>query len=258
MHKSRSAQAQERQWLGETNVAGFENLHVQILNCQICAPNLPLGARPVLQVHPDARILVASQAPGRKVHETGIPFNDPSGDRLREWMGIERKEFYDQERVAIVPMGFCFPGTGKTGDLAPRHECAPAWRKPLLNQLHNIELTLAVGQYAVAYHLGGGSAGHLPISCGRGVNIGPGCSQCRIRVRATKFGCSGTPGFTRRFCLPYVGKSTKFYAHDGSRNSFQLPLDPKLNLPYKDRFSLVDHWLGWPGHALYLLARCCN
>ncbi len=154
MHKSRSAQAQEGRWLGEINVAGFKDLRERILNCQICAPSLPLGARPVLQVHPDARILVASQAPGRKVHETGIPFNDPSGDRLREWMGINPDVFYDQKKIAIIPMGFCYPGTGKTGDLAPRHECAPAWRKPLLNQLHNIELTLAVGQYAVAYHLG--------------------------------------------------------------------------------------------------------
>ena len=154
MHNSRSAQAQERRWLGETNIAGFENLHDQILGCQICAPNLPLGARPVLQIHPDARILVASQAPGKKVHETGIPFNDPSGIRLREWMGIHPDVFYDPEKVAIVPMGFCYPGSGKTGDLAPRHECAPAWRKPLLNQLQNIELTLAVGQYAVAYHMG--------------------------------------------------------------------------------------------------------
>ncbi len=153
-HSGEPAQAPATFSSGKIGLAAFRILLDQVLSCQICAASLPLGAHPVLQVHPHARILIASQAPGRRVHESGIPFSDPSGDRLREWMGIGPDLFYDAKKVAIVPMGFCYPGTGKTGDLAPRHECAPAWRKPLLNRLHNIELTLAIGQYAVAYHLG--------------------------------------------------------------------------------------------------------
>jgi uracil-DNA glycosylase len=104
-------------------------------------------------MHPSARILIAGQAPGRKVHETGVPFNDASGDRLRAWLGISRETFYDSKQVAILAMGFCFPGTGKSGDLPPRPECAPAWRERLLPLLTNLRLTLVIGQYALAYHL---------------------------------------------------------------------------------------------------------
>jgi uracil-DNA glycosylase len=113
---------------------------------------LPLGPRPIVQLHPSARILVAGQAPGRKVHETGIPFNDASGDRLRDWLGLTREAFYDPRQVALLPMGFCFPGTGASGDLPPRPECAPAWRADLLGRLKRLQLTLVVGSYAHAYH----------------------------------------------------------------------------------------------------------
>ncbi len=121
--------------------------------CTRCAAHLPLGPRPVLQLQTAARLLVAGQAPGRKVHETGLPFNDASGDRLRDWLGISRATFYDAGQVAIVPMGFCFPGTGRSGDLPPRPECAPAWRAPLLSHLKQLRLTLVIGRYALAYHL---------------------------------------------------------------------------------------------------------
>ncbi len=121
--------------------------------CTRCSAHLPLGPRPVLQLHAAARLLVAGQAPGRKVHETGLPFNDASGDRLRDWLGISRETFYDARQIAIVPMGFCFPGTGKSGDLPPRPECAPAWRAPLLSHLKHLRLTLVIGRYALAYHL---------------------------------------------------------------------------------------------------------
>lgn len=124
-----------------------------VRTCTLCAEYLPLSPRPVFQVHASARILIAGQAPGKKVHETGIPFNDPSGDRLRTWMGISHETFYDPMQVAILPMGFCFPGTGKSGDLPPRRECAAAWRAALLSHLKNLKLTLALGQYAQAYHL---------------------------------------------------------------------------------------------------------
>jgi uracil-DNA glycosylase len=103
-------------------------LLTQVRACTLCAAHLPLGPRPVLQAHTQARLLIAGQAPGRKVHDTGLPFNDASGDRLRQWLGLSREVFYDAQQVAIVPMGFCFPGTGPSGDLPPRPECAPAWR----------------------------------------------------------------------------------------------------------------------------------
>ncbi len=139
----------------------YKALLEQVRACTLCAPHLPLGPRPVLQLHPQARILIASQAPGRKVHVSGIPFDDASGNRLREWMGISREVFYDPKQVAIVPMGLCFPGTGKSGDLPPRPECAPTWRKPLLGHLRHLELTLVIGQYAMAWHLG---ARHLSLT----------------------------------------------------------------------------------------------
>ena len=121
--------------------------------CELCAEHLPFGPRPILQAHADARILIAAQAPGRRVHQTGIAFDDPSGDRLRSWMGVAREIFYDPKLVAVLPMGFCFPGTGKSGDLPPRRECAPAWRAELLSRLVNVRLTLVIGRYAQAYHL---------------------------------------------------------------------------------------------------------
>jgi uracil-DNA glycosylase len=105
-------------------------------------------------LHPKARILIAGQAPGKKVHDSGVPFDDASGNRLREWMGVTREVFYDPEKIAILPMGFCYPGTGKSGDLPPRSECAPAWRKQLLGELRHLEVTLVIGRYAQAYHFG--------------------------------------------------------------------------------------------------------
>lgn len=134
-------------------MVSLASLLTEVRACAICAEHLPLGPRPVLQMHASARILIAGQAPGRKVHETDIPFNDAGGDRLRTWLGVSREMFYDAKRIAILPMGFCFPGAGKSGDLAPRLECAPAWRAPLLSRLKNLKLTLVIGQYALAYHL---------------------------------------------------------------------------------------------------------
>ena len=131
----------------------FAELLRDVRACTICDAALPLGPRPVVQLDPAARILIAGQAPGRRVHESGVPFDDPSGNRLRDWMGVSREEFYDPRRVAILPMGFCYPGTGSSGDLPPRPECAPAWREPLLAKLRKIELTLILGRYALDYHV---------------------------------------------------------------------------------------------------------
>lgn len=131
----------------------FVSLHKDIRACTLCSDDLPLGPRPVVQGDEKARILIAGQAPGRKVHESGILFDDQSGDRLRDWMGLDREDFYDSTKIAILPMGFCFPGTGKSGDLPPRPECAPHWRARTLAALPNIELTLVIGIYAQAWHL---------------------------------------------------------------------------------------------------------
>ena len=125
----------------------------EVRSCTLCAPHLADGVRPVLQVDAKARILVAGQAPGRKVHASGVPFDDASGERLRAWMGIDREVFYDATQVAILPMGFCYPGTGKSGDLPPRRECAPQWRAPLIAMMPRIELVLVIGQYAIDWHL---------------------------------------------------------------------------------------------------------
>lgn len=125
-----------------------------VRKCTLCEPDLPLGARPVLQVDKQAKILIAGQAPGIRVHESGIPFTDPSGDRLRQWMGIDNDTFYDASKIAILPMGFCYPGTGKSGDLPPRPECAKTWRAEILAAMPNIELILVIGIYAQKWHMG--------------------------------------------------------------------------------------------------------
>lgn len=138
----------------------LKHLLDDISNCQICVENpvgkpLPHAPRPVLRVSTSARLAIAGQAPGTRVHASGKPFTDPSGDRLRTWMGVTEKEFYDRRRVAIIPMGFCFPGLdAKGGDLPPRKECAVAWRTSLFAQLPNLELILLVGAYAQRWHLG--------------------------------------------------------------------------------------------------------
>ena len=132
----------------------LEILTEEARGCTLCSAHLPLGPRPVFQISETARVLIAAQAPGTAVHETGIPFNDPSGDRLRDWMGVDRDTFYDASRVAILPMGFCYPGRGKSGDLPPRPECAQTWRTPMLAALGEMPLTLVIGQYAAAWHFG--------------------------------------------------------------------------------------------------------
>ena len=133
-------------------------LQTDIEQCQICADSLPLGANPIVQLGKNAKILIAGQAPGQKTHHKGRPFDDASGERLRAWLGVTKEQFYDPNLFAIVPMGFCFPGSysptdKKSGDKPPRPECAATWRQPILNELKHIELTLLVGQYAIEWHL---------------------------------------------------------------------------------------------------------
>jgi uracil-DNA glycosylase len=125
----------------------------KVKSCNHCLEHLPHGTRPVVQVGSSAKILIAGQAPGSKVHSTGVPFDDPSGDRLRLWMGIDKSVFYDESKVAILPMGFCYPGMGKSGDLPPRKECADLWRDELLSFMPDIRLTLVIGMYALKWHI---------------------------------------------------------------------------------------------------------
>ncbi len=130
------------------------DLIADVKACRICADKLAAGPRPVFQIGQKARLLIAGQAPGSKVHATGIPFDDPSGETLRAWLGIDRATFYDSSQVAILPMAFCYPGRGKSGDLPPPPECARHWRERLLLTMPEIRLTVVIGRYAQAYHLG--------------------------------------------------------------------------------------------------------
>jgi uracil-DNA glycosylase len=132
----------------------FDRLLAEVRACTLCAPHLTHGPRPVLRGRPSARLLIISQAPGARVHETGISFNDRSGDRLREWLALDREIFYDESRVAIMPIGLCYPGRAtRGGDLPPRRECAPRWHPPVRAVFPAIELTLLVGSYAIHYYL---------------------------------------------------------------------------------------------------------
>lgn len=137
----------------------LERLRNQILQCELCQASLPLPAKPILQVHEQAKILIAGQAPSLNTHHKGIPFDDVSGDRLRNWLGVSREQFYDPRLFAIVPMGFCFPGNRetngkKTGDKPPIRACAQTWHSDLLKRLTHVQLTIMLGQYAIDYHLG--------------------------------------------------------------------------------------------------------
>jgi uracil-DNA glycosylase len=130
------------------------SLLADVRRCRVCEAHLPLGPRPVLQAEETARILVVGQAPGLRAHTSGIPWDDASGERLRAWMGVENEVFYDESRIAIIPMGFCYPGRGTSGDMPPRRECAALWLDNLLAKMPHIELTLLIGQYAQRHFLG--------------------------------------------------------------------------------------------------------
>ena len=132
----------------------FDRLLGEVRACRVCAAGLPLGPRPLLRGRPSARLLIISQAPGRKAHQSGLSFDDPSGDRLRDWLGLDRATFYDEDRVAVVPVGFCYPGRAAGGgDRPPRRECAPLWHKRLLPLLPALRLSLYVGGYAIRHYL---------------------------------------------------------------------------------------------------------
>ena len=139
---------------GNPHYPTLEGLLTAVRKCRACEKHLPLGPRPVLQVSEEARILIVGQAPGSRVHATGIPWNDPSGERLRAWMGTNAASFYDATQIAIIPMGYCYPGRGNGGDLPPRRECARLWLDHLLAKLPRVEITLLVGLHAQRHFLG--------------------------------------------------------------------------------------------------------
>lgn len=131
----------------------LDRLLTEVRACEVCVEHLPLGARPILSAHTEARLLIIGQAPGKRVHESGVPWDDASGKRLRAWLGIDERAFYGK-RVALVPMGFCYPGTGRSGDLPPRKECAELWHERLLGLLPEVQLTLLLSRYAHVAYLG--------------------------------------------------------------------------------------------------------
>lgn len=132
----------------------MKQLLADIRKCEICQAHLPLGPRPILAGHPKSKILIIGHAPGTVVHKTGIPWDDQSGKQLRKWMGVTDETFYDETKIAQMPMGFCYPGKGNSGDLPPRPECAPQWHDVLLEQMPNIQLTILIGQYSQKHYLG--------------------------------------------------------------------------------------------------------
>ncbi|MBT8297298.1 MAG: uracil-DNA glycosylase family protein [Maribacter sp.] len=132
----------------------MDKLLSEIRGCEVCKKELPLGPRPIIAAHPESKIVIIGQAPGTKVHTTGIPWDDPSGRQLRKWLGVTDAIFYDATKIALIPMGFCYPGKGKSGDLPPRTECAPLWHEPLLDTMPHLELVLLIGRYAQNYYLG--------------------------------------------------------------------------------------------------------
>ncbi len=134
--------------------ADLDALLAEVRACRVCEAHLPLGPRPVLRASTSARLLIVGQAPGIRVHATGLSFDDPSGDTLRRWLDVDRDTFYDETRIAIIPAGFCYPGKGRHGDLPPRPECAPLWHPRLRALMPALELTVLVGAYAQAYYLG--------------------------------------------------------------------------------------------------------
>src|SRR5690606_32808654 len=132
----------------------MEELLAQIRACRVCEEHLPLGPRPIVAADSHSKIAIIGQAPGLKVHQSGVPWDDPSGRQLRDWLGVDRDRFYDPSLFALIPMGFCYPGKGKSGDLPPRPECAPLWHGRLLAGMPDLRLTVLIGQYSQKYYLG--------------------------------------------------------------------------------------------------------
>jgi uracil-DNA glycosylase len=131
----------------------MEDLLNEIRQCTTCLPHLALGVNPVLSAHSNCKVAIVGQAPGAVVHRSGVPWDDKSGERLRQWLNVDKSVFYDPEKIALIPMGFCYPGKGKSGDLPPREECAPQWHNQVFNHMKKLELVILIGAYAQSYYL---------------------------------------------------------------------------------------------------------
>ncbi|MCV9387314.1 uracil-DNA glycosylase family protein [Reichenbachiella ulvae] len=139
----------------------MDSLLAEIKNCTLCQAHLQHGVNPVLSAHATSKVAIIGQAPGSVVHQSGIPWDDKSGERLRDWLGVKEEEFYNPQLFALIPMGFCYPGKGKSGDLPPRPECAVKWHEALMSQMNDLELILLIGSYAQKYYLGEKAKGTL-------------------------------------------------------------------------------------------------
>ncbi|CAB3801678.1 hypothetical protein LMG28688_05409 [Paraburkholderia caffeinitolerans] len=206
-------------------------LLTEIRACRVCADTLPLGPRPVLQASASARILIVGQAPGAKVHASGIPWDDASGERLREWMGIDAHTFYDAARIAIVPMGFCYPGrsSGKGGgDNPPRPECAPLWHSRLLALMPDVRLTLLVGQYAQRYFLGNRRKGSLTETVEAWRDYAPGY------VPLPHPSPRNTPWFQRH---PWFARDVLPALRERVADALALP--PDADVPHKEKRNMT-------------------
>ncbi len=195
----------------------------EIRSCTICESDLPHAPRPVLVADSRAVILIAGQAPGRKVHETGIPWNDPSGDRLRAWLGLDRKQFYDRSKIAIVPMGFCFPGTGPSGDYPPRPECRRTWHERLLPLLRNIKLRIIVGSYAQSFHLPQQERWTLTQTVAAWRQFAPGCFPLPHPSPRNQLWLRRNPWFEREV-LPALREAVRQILEQNERQPRALPI----------------------------------
>ncbi|MEI6409422.1 MAG: uracil-DNA glycosylase family protein [Bacteroidota bacterium] len=186
----------------------MEALLTEIKHCEICRSFLPQGPRPIVQASASSKILIIGQAPGARVHASGIPWDDVSGDTLRQWLGIDKALFYNPEFLALMPMGFCYPGSGKSGDLPPRAECAPAWHERLLAQMPDIQLTLLIGQYAQNRYLGDKMGENLTETVRVWRNFHPKYLPLPHPSPRNRFWLTKNPWFEEEV-LPYLKMETK-------------------------------------------------
>ncbi len=180
----------------------------EIRACTECEEDLPCGPRPILAAHQDARILIIGQAPGRRVHDSGVAWDDPSGERLRDWLSVDAADFYDESKIAIVPMGFCYPGTGESGDLPPRRECAELWHERLLTELKGVKLTLLVGAYAQKYQLGKDRKSNLTKTVQAWKEFTPACLPLPHPSPRNNIWMKKNPWFAKEV-LPYLRRRVK-------------------------------------------------
>lgn len=186
----------------------MEKLLTEIRSCDLCAKHLPLGPHPVLRAKPSNKVLIIGQAPGTKVHASGKPWDDASGKELRRWLNVTDEQFYNDNIVGIIPMGFCYPGKGKSGDLPPRKECAPEWHDKLLDKMPELELILLIGTYAQNYYLGSAAKKNLTETVNHFEEYLPKYMPLPHPSPRNRFWMKKNPWFEEHI-VPYLQKTTK-------------------------------------------------